>query len=55
MHDYDFQTKTSTNTSMKSAGTQAQPSKRVVQNILDFARSVQRVNVENIQIKLYLN
>ncbi len=57
MQTYDFkkgQRSLSTNTSSESAST-VQPSDRVIQNILNFARCVQSVNVRNVRIKLYLN
>ena len=57
MQEYDYETSLkglSTNTSSKPAST-AQPSKRAVQNILNFARCTQCVNVRNVRIKLYLN
>ena len=57
MQEYSFKTSRqglSTNTSLESAST-AQPSKRVVQNILNFARCTQYINVRNVRIKLYLN
>lgn len=45
----------SLNTSSKSASTSMQPSMRVVQNILNFARCSQNINVKEVKIKLYLN
>lgn len=47
----------STNTSSSPAGTPQTPapSKKAVQNILNFARCYQCVNVQNLKIKLYLN
>jgi len=57
MQTYDFKKgrrPVGTNTSSESAST-VQPSKRVIQNILNFARCVQTVNVRNVRIKLYLN
>lgn len=54
-YDYKRGHKTlSTNTSSESAST-AQPSRRVVQNILNFARCTQCVYVKDVRIKLYLN
>lgn len=58
MHDYDFMPTLkgkSTNTSSKSASTSIQPSIQVVQNILNFARCCQNINVNEVKIKLYLN
>lgn len=58
MQDYDFFYATGgkvKNTSLNPVSTTVQPSERVVQNILNFARSTQRLNVENKRIKLYLN
>lgn len=43
-----------TNTSSESLST-AQPSERVVQNILNFARCTQNLSVGKIRIKLFLN
>ena len=57
MQTYDFKKghrSYGTNTSSESAGT-AQPSDRVIQNILNFARCTQCINVRNVRIKLYLN
>ncbi len=57
MQDYDFTPSrrgSSTNTSMKSVS-MIQPSKRVVQNVLNYARCTQCVNVGKVRIKLYLN
>lgn len=57
MQEYDFnqdRRSVGTNTSSESAST-VQPSARVIQNILNFARCVQTVNVRNVRIKLYLN
>lgn len=57
MQEYDFKQdlwSVSTNTSSESACT-LQPSKRVVQNILNFARCTQCVNIGNVRIELYLN
>jgi len=57
MQTYDFKKgyrPLSTNTSSESAST-AQPSDRVIKNILNFARCVQTVNVKNVRIRLYLN
>ncbi len=55
--EYDFKRghqSLSTNTSWESAST-VQPSKRVVQNILNYARCIQSINVRDVRIKLYLN
>ncbi len=57
MQQYDFQKAhdgSSTNTSLESVS-MVQPSKRVVQNILNYARCTQTVNVKNVRIKLCLN
>ena len=57
MQAYDFKRghrSFGTNTSSESAGT-AQPSDRVIRNILNFARCTQCINVRNVKIKLYLN
>lgn len=57
MQDYDFKPShhdSSTNTSMESVS-MVQPSKRVVQNVLNFARCTQCVNVRKVRIKLFLN
>lgn len=57
MQDYDFKPShrgSSTNTSMESVS-MVQPSKRVVQNVLNFARCTQCINVRNVRIKLFLN
>lgn len=58
MQDYEFASKMetkSTNTSSKSASTLEQPSHKAVQNILNFARCYQCVNVKDVKLKLYLN
>lgn len=55
--EYDYKQShrlVSTNTSSESAGTQ-QPSKRVVQNILNFARCTQTIRLGDVRIKLFLN
>lgn len=54
MQDYKF-IPPSTNTSSNSASTKAQPSLRVVRNILNFARCCQNIGVKDVKIKLYLN
>ncbi len=54
MHEYNL-IKSSTNTSLKSSGTKAQPSKHVVQNILRFARCYQNVVVKDVKFRLSLN
>ncbi len=57
MQEYDFKQdlwSVGTNTSSESAST-VQPSERVIQNILNFARCTQCINVRNVRIKLYLN
>lgn len=58
MQDYDFMPTLegkSTNTSSKSVSTPMQPSLRVVQNILNFARCCENINVNEVKIKLFLN
>ncbi len=57
MQEYDLKQdlwSVGTNTSSESAST-VQPSERVIQNILNFARCTQCINVRNVRIKLYLN
>jgi len=53
MQDYDF--KSSTDLSSETAGTVVQPSKRVVQNILRYARCYQNIRLGDVSIKVYLN
>jgi hypothetical protein len=61
MQDYDFkesQEGLSTNTSSKSVSNTLQPSRRVLQNIQNYARHancVQHVNVKEVKIKICLN
>lgn len=58
MQDYEFASKPeakSTNTSSKTAGTLEQPSSKAVQNILNFARCYQCVNIKDVKLKHYLN
>ena len=53
MQNYDF---LSTDTfSVTSASIDVQPSDQVVQNILNFARSCQIVEVEGTPLELFLN
>lgn len=53
MQDYDLTN--STNTSSETAGTVVQPSARVVQNILRYARCSQDIRLGDVSIKVYLN
>ncbi len=53
MQDYDFHK--STNTSSESVGTMVQPSQRVVQNILRYARCSQDIRLGDVTLKVYLN
>ena len=53
MQDYDFLS--STNTSSELHGTAVQPSPRVVQNILRYARCSQDIRLGDVSIKVYLN
>ena len=58
MQDYDLipgWNDQSTDTSSNTVNTIEQPSKRTVQNILNFARCCQSINVGDVKIKLYLN
>lgn len=58
MQDYDFPSlmeEKSTNTSLKSLSTPVQPSKQVVQNILNFARCCQHITTKNVELKFFLN
>ena len=58
MQEYDFFPITenkSTNTSSNSLSTPKQPSLSVVQNILNFARCCQNINVKDVKIKICLN
>lgn len=57
MKDYDFlpSPKTAATTSENAVSTHKQPSKRTLQNILNFARCCQNINVKDVKFKLYLN
>lgn len=57
MKDYELapSPKGTANTSEKAVSALKQPSKRTLQNILNFARSSQSINVKDAKIKLYLN
>lgn len=57
MKDYEFlQSQNGTaSTSENAVSTLKQPSKRTLQNILNFARCCQSINVKDVKIKLYLN
>lgn len=58
MQEYDLFPITenkSTNTSSNSYSTPKQPSSIVVQNILNFARCCQCINVKDVKIKICLN
>ena len=52
MQDYEF---SSTSTSYGTAGTSVQPSPKVVQNILRYARCIQNIRMGDVRIKVYLN
>lgn len=57
MNDYDFlpAPKASATSSENAVSTTKQPSKRTLQNILNFARCCQNINVKDVKFKLYLN
>ena len=58
MQDYDFLESLlgeSTNTSSESVGIKEQPSDWVLQNIKQYARSVQSIKVDEHCIKICLN
>ena len=58
MQDYDLipnWNDKSTNTSSNTVDTIEQPSKRTVQNILNFARCYQSINVGDVKIQHYIN
>ena len=52
MQQYDF---SSTDTFSSAASTSIQPSEQTLQNILNFARSFQAVEVDGMTIEVYLN
>lgn len=52
MQQYDF---SSTDTFSTAASTSIQPSERTLQNILNFARSYQTVEVDGQKVEFYLN
>lgn len=51
----DYQLSNTTEASLETASTTVQPSPQVVQNILQFARAVQTLRFEDVNIKVYLN
>ena len=52
MHDYQS---IPSDTSFEKANTTVQPSPRVVQNILQYARCYQNIRIGDVNIKVYLN
>ena len=52
MHDYEF---VNSDTSFETVSTIVQPSPRVVQNILQYARCYQNIRIGDVNIKVYLN
>ena len=52
MHDYEL---TYSDTSFETVSTAVQPSPRVVQNILQYARCYQNIRIGDVNIKVYLN
>ena len=51
MKDYEFE---ETEMSLAAEAT-VQPSEQVLQNIINFARSYQTIDVEGVRLKLFLN
>ena len=51
----DYEPYQSTSTSYGTAGTSVQPSPKVVQNILWYARCIQNIRMGDVRIKVYLN
>ncbi len=52
MQEYDFSKEETFST---TASTLVRPSKKVVKNILDFARSYQNVDCGGMQVRFFLN
>ena len=51
----DYQSFDNTATSFETASTTVQPSPKVVQNILQYARCFQNIRIGDVNIKVYLN
>lgn len=51
----DYELISSSNTSSETASTNVQPSPKVVQNILQYARCFQNICIGDVNIKVYLN
>jgi hypothetical protein len=52
MQQYDF---LSTDTFSSAAGTDVRPSEQTLQNILNFARSYQALEIDGMSVEIYLN